>query len=236
MEDFTISCLTWNIELQKFYEKYKESKDIIKWPKRLSVILEFLKNSKADIICLQEVDLEKAKDDFDELFSIYDYTVHEISKKRTNFYGNMILWKKSVFELVSHNFRSYSIDVVLLHKKSNKKLWITNVHLRAGLMSGEKTRVNQLESRLKDKKNKYNNISACICGDFNDNFEEDALFKKVTDYDFKYIKGPMSCLVRGRYFSFDHAITSSDINMKYVNKYKVKEEISDHSPVSFILS
>ena len=167
-----IKCMSWNILLQRWYERdKKDQKDFMPWSTRLELILDKIKSFDCDIICLQEVELTTAKSDFEPLFDTYDYIVHQIHKKRTSFMGNMILYRKSMFDLVDVDLRAYAIHVTVLHKETMEIIWLSNVHLRAGYNNGEEQRILQFNSCLKVwKKNKYR---GCICGDFNDDFNND---------------------------------------------------------------
>jgi len=250
--------MSWNILLQKWYER-DNKEDIMSWSSRLKLILEKINSLECDIICLQEVDLENASTDFKSLTEEYGYVVHEINKKRSSIMGNMILWRKGMFDLVDANFKGYAIHARILYKDTNEILWISNVHLKAGLQSGAEQRILQFNSCLKEwAKNKH---KGCICGDFNDDFNEDGLmFKRITEFNkdldenkiLKYIGMPTCYGVKLKY-PFDHAITSGvsmnydHIDQKYepvikstpliIPKVKFPNNSlpSDHYPIKFIL-
>jgi len=159
MED-KISILTFNILAQRFYKN-----NTIDWNTRLNKIIEILNNSKASIICLQEVEIETFDVDFISLFDKYNFFGHEITKKRNSPIGNYILFKKE-FQFIDKTITSCSIIIQL---QINDKIFkIANVHLKADIYSKESINIrkNQLKSVITNKPD-------IICGDFNDNFKND---------------------------------------------------------------
>ncbi len=210
------------------HEKFNVTK--ISWTERLAKIIDIIKNY--DLILLQEVDLLNYKEDFCDLFSDYNYFSHEITKKRTNFMGNIIFYKKTLIKEFEYQ-TSCSLILML-----NKILFI-NVHLKAGLVSGLETRKNQMESIFNYIQKVKTNIkfdSIIICGDFNtENLEE---FPFFFENNLKIMhKGTKikTCLVKNFLFDFVHVIF---LNCKPVYKKKKfnigeKDCPSDHSPVIF---
>ena len=246
--------MTWNILAQQWYEDghFTYSK-VIPWLTRLKTIVHKIKGLNCDIVCLQEVDLSTGKTDFADLMTDYDFVIHEINKKRNSPIGNMILWRRSEFDLLGSDLRSYAIHVILQHTKTNTEMWFSNVHLKAGLTSGETQRLSQFESCLSAWKKTL--FRACICGDFNDDLKNDSLLVKAVknlnselqkdglpEKTFSCNVGPPSCKAGPTLFPFDHAITS-DFLMEYqFNKERdgsieipSKGMPSDHHPVRFTL-
>jgi mRNA deadenylase 3'-5' endonuclease subunit Ccr4 len=217
-------CISWNI----MHEKFNITK--ISWSERLSKIIDIIKNY--DLIFLQEVDLVDYKEDFRDLFSNYNYFSHEITKKRTNFMGNIIFYKKTLIKQFEYQ-TSCSLILIL-----NRILFV-NVHLKAGLVSGLETRKNQMESIFNYiQKIKTNNeiVSIIICGDFNtENLEEFPFFFK-NNFQIMY-KGTKikTCLVKNFLFDFDHVIFLNCKSVYKKKKFNIGEEDcpSDHSPVIF---
>ena len=159
MED-KISILIFNILAQRFYKN-----NTIDWNTRLNKIIEILNNSKASIICLQEVEIETFDVDFISLFDKYNFFGHEITKKRNSPIGNYLLFKKE-FQFIDKTITSCSIIIQL---QINDKIFkIANVHLKADIYSKESINIrkNQLKSVITNKPD-------IICGDFNDNFKND---------------------------------------------------------------
>lgn len=228
---FTIT--TWNILADRYSDVYNSvvEKDVLLWSNRIKGIIKKIKELNSDILCLQEVELSNVHVDFIELFSDYDFVKHEIDKKRDNLIGNMILWKKEKFVSLNTIRHSCAVHTLLqlknvddlLQQKNvdehlNKALiWITNVHLKAGLSSGETMRVSQIKSCLekinKWKKNNENGAGV-ICGDFNDKLIEGGLvFNELKSSGFEQTcKNNLTCMLRnGELFNFDHIIVNSNL-------------------------
>ena len=165
----TVSCITYNILAHIYTDAYSklryphiENPDILDWSKRLDIIRKKIKN--ADIICLQEVVLETIKSDFINYFPDYDYFHHVKCKERTCPIGNLILWKKT-FKCIDSFKHSCGVYVTLII--NNKEIRIGNIHLAAGIISQLPQRINQLKSCIKN----FGNNPGVICGDFNDELE-----------------------------------------------------------------
>lgn len=254
-----LKCMSWNILLQRWYERDKKNdKNFMVWSDRRELILDKIRSFDCDIVCLQEVDLATATSDFESLTDVYDYVVHEITKKRNSIMGNMILWKKSMFDLIDVDLRAYAIHATMKHKETKEIIWLSNVHLKSGLQSGEEQRIQQFNSCLNVwMKNKH---KACICGDFNDNFMKDGLLlRRINEFNdtlnkdglsskiFKYM-GPPTCYGVEILSPLDH-VTSSDVNPWYdpidqkyepFDKYLIvkipnRDMPSDHYPIRFSL-
>jgi mRNA deadenylase 3'-5' endonuclease subunit Ccr4 len=241
-----LKLMTWNILAQRFWQDafpfYME------WEDRLKTILGEINDSNPDIICLQEVELATASDDFSSLFDKYDYTIHKVSKKRSSPIGNMTLWKKKLFILSLTKFNSTGVHVALIHNESNKKLWLSNIHLRAGLKSQEDERISQLKSTLKfiDTVRK-DGTPCCIIGDFNDDLNKDRkLYKLLTEDNLVCNISPNSCYVyremwSKHFFRFDHIVTTPEVNTNCMKIPKLKpipdkKWPSDHFSINYTIT
>lgn len=225
MKNISYLCMSWNIMHEKF------NITTLNWSKRLSKIIDIIKNN--DLIFLQEVDLATYKKDFEILFSNYNYLSHEITKKRTNFMGNLILYRKELIKQFEYQ-TSCSLILIL------ENILFVNIHLKAGLVSGIETRKNQMESifnyiqKIKPQ-NKFNSI--IICGDFNtENTDNEFLQYFENNFQLMY-KGTKTktCLSNNHLFNFDHVLFQ-DCQIKYQKKkFDIGEEDcpSDHSPIIF---
>lgn len=135
--------VTFNVMAQRFY------KGKLEWSDRIKRIVEILKNSRCDIICLQEVEIADFKKDYQELLDEYSFYGHQIDKRRTSPIGNFILWKK---HLTVNNYRATSCSVTVDVDGTS----LCNVHFSRQA----ETRVNQVVSVLKGAPD-------ILVGDFN---------------------------------------------------------------------
>ena len=230
-----IELVTWNILAQR----YIHNDLVFEWSDRLSIILRNIEGLNPDVLCLQEVELSTAVDDFGSLFDLYNYSIHQINKKRNSPIGNMTLWKKDTFKLEGETplYNSSGVHTILEHIMSSRKVWISNIHLRAGLRTKEKERVNQLKSTFKLIKD---DIPCCIVGDFNDDLDQERkrlfdpqsnLHKLIIDNGLVCNISPDTCYVAatggvpsfdneewsGSFFRFDHIVTSQSICLLYTS-------------------
>ena len=188
-----ILCVTYNVLAQRFADKNYPEIDplVLSQPNRNEKIKKKILNADPDIICLQEVELATATDDFTNEFCSRGYSnfSHVISKKRSNPIGNLIFWKRDKFKCKETTENSTTIFVKL--NSGDKSFWICNTHLKAGLRSCEQNRFSQLESTIKICNKNTPQISnkkeasdenktepesiilypIIICGDFNDDLK-----------------------------------------------------------------
>ena len=186
--------------------------------------------------------------DFAELLSEYGYCMHNINKKRLNSIGNMILYHKNIFCIEKQIEKSCSVHAILSHLETNFKLYMINVHLKAGLTSGENERLNQLRSCMKEIEKNEKELKLdfiCINGDFNDDLEYSGLLYNLL-IDSKYcinVSFPSCTFKDGSVLSFDHAITKH-ADVKYIKPPNIQKNpeipnnriASDHFPIYYELS
>lgn len=252
-----LTGVTWNILAQRYWrgtgnkprkETYNDipSNSVYAWPNRCKRIIQKLNETKSDIICLQEVELKTAKDDFAPLFEDYEFAMHVNFKKRTSPIGNMILWNKNKLSLVKNKDNSAGVHCLLLVNGSTRMLWIGNVHLKAGVLSCEQTRLNQIKSTIKIIN--WLPTATCIVGDYNDELKEDGkLYKILQSNGFHAAsieKAPISCFHRdkqgvGKYWSFDH-VYAKKCNFNYITKDLTRQipdedNPSDHLMLEFVI-
>lgn len=195
-----MKIVSYNILAQRF----NRSDDAEPLDIRTSQIINNLLSEDPCVICLQEVELCDFEKDFKDIIVEYDYFSHVVSKKRRSPIGNVILWKKCYEKVKTLNtFASVLVSL----KVKDKELLIANVHLKAGMLSGEKERLSQMPSVLKHDPD-------IICGDFNDTMsEERALYGLIKD-KYKaltpgltgYVKGSCNDSTGMPYWPFDHFI------------------------------
>jgi endonuclease/exonuclease/phosphatase family metal-dependent hydrolase len=264
LDDFRdeISVLSWNIlapihvgaihytapkeRISACGNSQRKTLNINDWNARKEKIINKLQIESPDIICLQEVMLSTFEDDFQGLKG-YEIYSHIPSKKRRSPMGNCTLFKKDRFHIDKVISSSCGLHIIFTHLDSNKKIWLSNIHLKAGLRSGLETRLFQIKSCLKRCNTSIDRKEcdrAIFCGDFNDNFyshdELNPLQKELMDAGFTFTPGPPSCYVSDKFLSFDHGIAK---NMKvcYHSSPSLyhpipNEEIpSDHHPIQFSL-
>ncbi len=168
-----MKIVTYNILAQRYYNDAK-----YEWDFRLELINKILSRSNADVICLQEIELASFRSDFKNILNEYDYFGHVNNSKRTSPIGNIILWKKSVFNALEMINTSCSNIVVLQNNITNQQIKLANVHLKAGIYNPEciKTRISQLQSICKKNPD-------ILCGDFNDDFKTNLeIIKLISKY------------------------------------------------------
>lgn len=139
------------------------------WPHRKKKILEYLLNTTADIICLQEVAQSSWKEDFQELWSNnYEGVIH----KKNNLFRCATFYKNDVYTLIEtrHSFRT----LVHLFEGTQGTFAVINVHLSGG--PHPKTRMAQLHEALQALKKliaqhkiEADTLPVILCGDFNCN-------------------------------------------------------------------
>ncbi len=209
-----ITIVTYNTLAQRYVDLHIRTGyphisdlDILTWDHRLKLIREKISNHNPDVICLQEVELKTITEDFVTYFAAYDSHAHSIRKKRTNQIGNIILWKKS-FNAANLDFNSCGVFVTI-SDPNGQCIRIGNIHLKAGNMSHETDRVNQLVSCI----NKFGKNPGIICGDFNDELEPERSLKKIFDQN-KFILDvnyptcyAFDLTYPYEYWAFDHVVS-----------------------------
>ncbi len=176
--------LSWNILAQhlfdstgKWYTHVSPNDPIVhNWDKRWIAIQNEIQSSKADIICLQEVEFDAFDDDIlPALQSLgYDGMMQNAkSRKRGHGYGVATFWKSDRFQLrdVSHHSRTMlttleDTDTYDHDNCNNEVTAVLNCHLE-GAPKKSVVRVRQLQNSLKELKQRYVHHHVIICGDFN---------------------------------------------------------------------
>ncbi len=225
-----LTVLSWNILSQFTIE---EGKMELVWSKRLPRILELLTVSAADIICLQEVDLATFETSFAPLFSTYKYERHQIipsgKNKRTNPFGNAILWKVGSASNVARSSRCLHVTLRLLH---GFEFIVTNVHFPAkNGLEGYKEKYRHLESCTKVWKDSLNVVFG---GDFNDGlcFRDDTgiigLGHDVHELKFhvppEELEKKTCKSFQGNIYNVDHVLVRGNLRSNYI---PTKLDVSD---------
>lgn len=202
------------IEPESYWNRYPHIKnhEIRLWDYRLPIIIKLISEENADLILLQEIELESFEKDFAPLFAKYSFWKHEYSKKvRNNPIGNVILWKNNVVPI-----KQTTTSCSLIVEFDN--FWVINVHLKAGIVSGEDIRLNQIKSVLK---NVNYDKPGFMAGDFNDILDSPCLYnvtiKRLVAKELARLQIHSylnSCYVHNReyntdnYWTFDHVVSN----------------------------
>lgn len=175
-----MKILTFNVLAQRYYDKESTVQNGMKyyeWDYRLRQIINAIVEADADIICLQEVEINTFNQDYVTIFTNgYKCVGHEINDKRTSPIGNFVFWKSSKFDVTEFINTSCANIITLKDSVTNEQIKLANVHLRAGMFKPDsiKTRVSQFKSICKNKPD-------IICGDLNDNFSNNPELVELID-------------------------------------------------------
>jgi mRNA deadenylase 3'-5' endonuclease subunit Ccr4 len=179
-----IRLLTWNLlaPLYASASKYPRSDpSYLDWSYRKPRILQTILDSEADIICLQEVQIDLWED-----FCMPGYTA--ISQNMTDQHpvGCAVLIRSNQnWKVVATESRSRALIVVLEDQaQEQQRLYLAVVHLEAGYEK-EETRWNQMKSLLKRVhrhvgKNDDSNPAIVLAGDFNTCTRSSPLFSVLS--------------------------------------------------------
>lgn len=186
---------TWNMLADRYYVNKKYKSPCLKWSDRCSTQCTLLLESRCDVICLQEVELQTFATDFQSVLGAYDYVVQTNTRKRTSPIGNVVLWDRRVLQQIPNTQPQENSSCIFVALTEVSKLTVTttttisqqvylfgSVHLRAGLRSNADTRVCQLKSTYKmlsklkavvsrlsyNRSYSPSHQHVCIMGDFND--------------------------------------------------------------------
>jgi endonuclease/exonuclease/phosphatase family metal-dependent hydrolase len=225
----TITVLSWNILSQSCID---ESKLAQAWQVRLPKIINVLQKSNADIILLQEVDLEHFETNFDALFGMYQYERHKIILKgkraRTNPFGNVTMWR--IGTLLTTTITSRCLHVELMLSKSS--IMVTNVHFPAkNGLEGYKEKLKHFISCTKIWKD---SIDIIFGGDFNDGLcfkneigEIIGLGSDVKEFKFEVpieeLQKNTCKSTNGKICNVDHILVRGNLKAVYLPWFDVNE-------------
>lgn len=168
-----VSVLSWNILSQHLFDSTPQwyqyvSKDApLSWPDRLPRIIDEILYWKADIVCLQEVELT-AFHDLESALQKKGYRgVMQSEKKRTGdyAYGVATFFKNEKFRITRTIHRSRTMLSLLEDRRNLKIIAIINCHLE-GSPEKSDTRVKQLYNIFHES-TKFTHHDVIVCGDFN---------------------------------------------------------------------
>jgi len=165
--------VSWNL-LAPVYatpEKFPRSNaDDLKWSFRQPRILSRLKDTDADVLFLQEVQIDLWEELYSELQSRgYNGILQEVARGHP--IANAVLVRDGFAEIVAHESRSRVLIVIL--DCQGRHLYLANVHLDAGYgHDKDETRFNQIQSLMKRLYKHVQEIGSkepciVIAGDFN---------------------------------------------------------------------
>jgi mRNA deadenylase 3'-5' endonuclease subunit Ccr4 len=151
-----VSLVTWNL-LAPLYareSKYPWSKQHLDWSLREPKIIEQLALIDADIICLQEIQVDLWDHFSSQLQELgyHDGVLQEMGRRHP--VANAILVRQGLSILRTESRSRALIAVILDEEKSSSPLYLANVHLDAGCTEdADVTRLNQVRSLCKRLKN-----------------------------------------------------------------------------------
>ena len=243
-----VSIVSWNLMSHTLFTRRINGaysyvdQNLHSWPNRLDKIVDHLHVINADIICLQEVDL----DCFHELSSRLSMWTGSIQKRKdAEDFACCIFWRKPVQCTEINNRISRGLIVAF-----ENKLVVANVHLHA---HGDAyvTRARQINSVLNKVKHSFPNHRLILTGDFNDEAHSNLhgvlrnnvwhTFDLVSAYEHPstYDCGA-TFMMPGRRTKIDHVFyTHKTLQLEQVFNFQLKEREdgpnqncpSDHVPV-----
>lgn len=234
-----MKVISYNILAQRYIKEFPSVSDnsVLKWEYRLDLILNKLSVQNADIILLQEVELESFDKDFIKLFADYSFFRHVVDKKRNNPIGNVTLWKNN---MIAEKKISTSCSLIV----EFDKFFVVNIHLKAKILKGESQRQTQIRSVLKKLNNQKPGF---VAGDFNDYLNTECLYDvkteglvmaEISKYKLDVYSNPNSTYVYNKkfssdnYWTFDHVISNIAIELRTEKKDNIpfpnESEPSDH--------
>jgi len=151
--------VSWNIlaPVYTYHSKYPHSKpEYLTWKYREKKLVQKLVETRADMFCLQEVQLDIWESFFERFRAgLQSKHGHEAVfssivqvMERDHPVACTIVYRSDKWDLKLTESRSRALVAVLNHKKSNRQLYLCAVHLEAGRDKAE-TRWNQIRSLLK---------------------------------------------------------------------------------------
>ena len=180
-KSITFTIFQWNTLNRKLSDKkaFPLVKDkYLQWYHRHSLIKKIIEESKADIICLEEVgyfDLDFKQKIFDECSIKYDLV---FGLRKSKSMGNVIGVNKELFSIEKHEniilngedgklSGQNMISALINDKKTNNKFLIIVVHLKSN-SDYEKARLSQIDHIMKYiEENHLGKYPIFIIGDFN---------------------------------------------------------------------
>ena len=180
-ESITFTIFQWNTLNRKLSDKkaFPLVKDkYLQWYHRHALIKKIIEESKADILCLEEVgyfDLDFKQKIFDECSIKYDLV---FGLRKSKSMGNVIGVNKELFSIEKHEniilngedgklSGQNMISALINDKKTNNKFLIIVVHLKSN-SDYEKARLSQIDHIMKYiEENHLGKYPIFIIGDFN---------------------------------------------------------------------
>ncbi len=232
--------VSWNV---LNHETLSDDVKLGTWEDRKKTIISYLLSAPFDFILLQEVELDTFELDFKLLVESFKYLRHVKTKKRTNHFGNVILWRYGILLTSKINTKSLHVK---LQFENKMELWISNVHLPAtpGFI-GFKEKVHHLKSCEYAWQKDANVI---VGGDFNDSFQlyDECLQKEVIKMGFiiseeECKKETCKSMRTNIVYNLDHIVSKGNMKTTYIpSEFDVKNipnvtVPSDHLPVVYTI-
>lgn len=221
---------------------------------RVNKIIDFLKKTDADIICLQEVF------DLGVLFimrtKLHEYYFNSPSKSNNFLNSGLVICCKTKF--IKKNFEKYNISCgedmgcdkgfMYVTVKIKRKLFtIINTHLNADAVFCttnycEQIRMKQIDQLL-NKLSKTVRHDILFCGDFNIDFNTiigKKIYNKISDLSCSCINSKKMITYEDDNIQYDQIFYIPKISSPFNCQFKVfnknKKKLSDHYPIQLILT
>lgn len=178
---------SWNLLAQDYVKAYKypwtkRNPECVNWEHRKALIVDQLVDTefKADIVCLQEAQVDLFEDLLSSLSPVYDGVIQNVTRGH-NVAAAFLIRKSSNMRIKRIESRSRAL-IATLHDEENKKnLYICTVHLQADSILDAKNRERSQVGRLKQLKSvlrrinhfckleeeKIQEVPILVAGDFN---------------------------------------------------------------------
>jgi exonuclease III len=217
--------LIWNVLAERWIKEHHLVHGLdVREDERTDKIIDTIKNCDADVICLQEVELETVGERLIRAFPEYEYAIHTL-KVKTNGIGNLTLSK---FKVVSVVLAQSGVHCIL-----DDRLWVSNVHFKAGKTSFARRRLCEAESCFA-RYSKSGLKRAIVCGDFNDNLisEDNKAVHLFRARGFAVYPTGSGCFVGGEFLPCDGCIAKLPRNMAVISESILSpDDDDDYRPI-----
>jgi hypothetical protein len=216
----TMRVLIWNILAERWIKKHHDL-DVLE-DGRTDKIIDIIKSCDADVICLEEVELETVGERLVRAFPGYESVIHTL-KVKTNGVGNLTL---SRFKVTSVELGQSGIHCIL-----DGRLWVSNIHFKAGKTSFASRRLCEAKSCLA-RYRKSGLDRAILCGDFNDNLtsEDNQVTQLFRSYGFTVHSTGPGCFVGGKFLPCDGCIAKVTHNVAVLSESILSPD-EDYRPI-----
>ncbi|TAF74261.1 MAG: hypothetical protein EAZ53_09815 [Bacteroidetes bacterium] len=208
--NYDLKVINYNVKIFNYYSKTN-------LPKSVEETLKYLKNSNADILCLQEFYNDKNSESFCTIKKIAEkYPYYYFSNDVRNRYGaqfGVVIFSK--FKIKNHGEVSFSeksknkVSYIDIEVK-NKKTRIYNLHLQSMHIDTEQL----AESKINKSsgKNIFYAIKKVKTGMQTRAFQIDAVLKHASDFE-------GNCIIAGDFNDLPYSYTYQKVASEYKNTF-----------------